>query len=280
MYPFRALYPIAVVVVLLLSKLNASVNPRVDHKGRSVCVCYARSLALSRSWSAWRTGCVMNDNDVALAEFYFYTLGDKTVYNQQLNDLFVCYTLSRGLRYECDHPRRPALPLELILRITRYAGFIDSKPDLNLTADANILAKSLTQGLSSDLYMTDKLTRAQLASMARLQFIELLWDDSEPPYGSQDTSPYTWAFIPLGTQEERLGFMGSPKGIVAALFPCRNETEASAVRTLSEDVILGDTFPPDHVISQQLEDGEVPCVVVISRVRARLLVWRWWEPKF
>ncbi|KAG8715605.1 hypothetical protein FRC11_002492 [Ceratobasidium sp. 423] len=222
----------------------------------------------------------MNDNDVALAEFYFYTLGDKTVYNQQLNDLFVCYTLSRGLQHECDNPRRPALPLELILRITRFAGFIDSKPDLNLTIDANILAKTLTQGLSSDLYMSERLTRAQLASMARLQVVELPWDDSEPAYDSQDMDPYTWAFIPLGMQNERLGFMGSSKGVVAALFPCSNETEASAVQTLSEDVILGNTFPLDHMISQQLEDGEVPCVVVISRERARLLVWRWWEPKF
>ncbi|KAJ1301309.1 hypothetical protein OPQ81_003711 [Rhizoctonia solani] len=221
----------------------------------------------------------MND-DVSLAEFYFYTLGDKTVYNQQLNDLFVCYTLARGLQNGCANPRRPGLPLELILRITRLAGFIDPKPDLNLTVDANILAKTLTQGFSSDLYMTERLSRTQLASMARLQLVELPWDGSEPNYNSQDMSPYTWAFIPLGTQEERFGFSGSPKGVVAALFPCRNETEAAAVETLSDDVVIGDTFSLDHVISQQLEDGEVPCVVVIARERARLLFWRWWEPKF
>ncbi|KAH7337406.1 hypothetical protein B0J17DRAFT_628995 [Rhizoctonia solani] len=222
----------------------------------------------------------MNDNDVSLAEFYFYTLGDKTVYNQQLNDLFVCYTLARGLRHESHHPRRPAIPLELILRITRFAGYIDSKPDMDLTVDASILAKTLAHGLSSDLYMTERLTRTQLASMARLQLVELPWNDSEPVYDSHDIAPYTWAFIPLGTQDERFGFTGSPTGIVAALFPCRNETEAAAVKTLSEDVAVGDTFTLDHVISQQLEDGEVPCVVVISRERARLLVWRWWEPKF
>ncbi|KAF8688693.1 hypothetical protein RHS03_09707, partial [Rhizoctonia solani] len=222
----------------------------------------------------------MNDNDVCLAEFYFYTLGDKTVYNQQLNDLFVCYTLSRGLQKPCNSPRRPPLPLELILRIVRFAGFTDPKPDMNLTMDAVILAKTIAHGLSSDLYMTERLTRAQLASMARLQLIELPWDDSEPTYDFHDIHPYTWAFIPLGTQDERFGFTGSPKGIVAALFPCRNGTEAAAVQTLSEDVVIGETFPLEHVISQQLEEGEMPCVVVISRERARLLVWRWWEPKF
>ncbi|ELU42943.1 caspase domain-containing protein [Rhizoctonia solani AG-1 IA] len=132
--------------------------------------------------TAWRTGCVMNDNDVCLAEFYFYTLGDKTVYNQQLNDLFVCYTLSRGLQKPCNSPRRPPLPLELILRIVRFAGFTDPKPDMNLTMDAVILAKTIAHGLSSDLYMTERLTRAQLASMARLQLIELPWDDSVSDY--------------------------------------------------------------------------------------------------
>ncbi|CAE7195927.1 unnamed protein product [Rhizoctonia solani] len=221
----------------------------------------------------------MNDNDASLAEFYFYTLGDKTVYNQQLHDLFVCYTLVRGLQKECSHPRRPPLPLELILRITRFAGFIDSKPDMSLTIDASILAKTLARGFSSDLYMTERLSRAQLASMARLQLVEMPWDDSEPAYDS-NMSPYTWAFIPLGTQSERFGPTGSPNGIVAALFSCRNEAEADAARALSEDVVIGDTFSLDHVINQQLEDGELPCVVVISRERARILVWRWWEPKF
>ncbi|CAE6436186.1 unnamed protein product [Rhizoctonia solani] len=227
-----------------------------------------------------RIGCVMNDNDVPLAEFYFYTVGDKTVYNQQLNDLFLCYTLSRGLQKQCNSPRRPALPLELILRIIRFAGFMDPKPDMNLTVDAMILAKTIAPGMSSYLYMTERLSRTQLASMARLQLIELPWDDSGPIYNFDDIHPYTWAFIPLGTQDERFGFTGSPKGIVAALFPCRNETEVAAVQTLSEDLVIGETFPLDHVISQQLEEGEIPCVVVISRERARILVWRWWEPKF
>ncbi|KAL5639942.1 hypothetical protein ACGC1H_006490 [Rhizoctonia solani] len=223
----------------------------------------------------------MNDNDFSLAEFYFYTLGDKTVYNQQLNDLFVCYTLARGLQQECSHPRRPALPLELILRITRFAGFIDSKPDMNLTLDVSLVVKTLTQGFISDLYMTEKLTRAQLASMARLQLVKLSWDDSELTYDSHNMNPYTWAFIPVGTlSEQQPEFRNGLNGMVAALFPCSNEADAAAVQTLSEGVIVADTFTLDHVISQQLEGGEVPNVIVVLRERAKILVWRWWEPKF
>ncbi|CAE6415218.1 unnamed protein product [Rhizoctonia solani] len=222
----------------------------------------------------------MNDNDVSLAEFYFYTLGDKTVYNQQLNDLFVCYTLARGLQKECSHPRRPALPLELILRIIRFAGFIDPKPDMNLTLDASIAVKTLAQGFISDLYMTERLTRAHLASMARLQLVESSRDDNEATYDPHNMHPFKWAFVPVGTQNEKPDFTDGPNGMVAALFPCSNEADAAAVQTLSEGVIIADTFTLDHVISQQLEGGEVPCVIVVLRERAKILVWRWWEPKF
>lgn len=116
----------------------------------------------------------MDDYDnLPLAEFYFYTIGDKDVYNQELNDLFVCYTLTRGLQIQCDSPRRPALPLELILRITRFAGFVNHKPDITLTSEAFIFTKSITEGpYSAELYITERLSRVQLASMARLQLVE------------------------------------------------------------------------------------------------------------
>jgi hypothetical protein len=119
----------------------------------------------------------MNANDdVALADFYFYTVGDKTTYNKELDELFLCYELSRGLQKPCNSPRRPPLPLELILRIIRFAGFMDPKPDFNLTMDAVILAKVIGNGVARELYITERLTRVQLASMARLQLVELPCD--------------------------------------------------------------------------------------------------------
>lgn len=116
----------------------------------------------------------MDDYNLPLAEFYFYLIGDKTTYNQELNDLFVGYTLARGLQLYCDTPRRPALPLEIILRITRHAGLIDPKPDLFLCSNVFILAKSLIEsGGSSDFYISTQLSRVQLASMARIQLVNI-----------------------------------------------------------------------------------------------------------
>jgi hypothetical protein len=241
----------------------------------------------------------MDDHDLplAIAEFYFYTIGDKSVYNQELNDLFVCYILARGLQVPCDCPRRPPLPLELILRIIRYAGFVDPKPDMVLTSDAFIFTKSITDGpYSAEFYITERLSRAQLASMARLQLVKsgrsvsvsltnklrvaFIFYVQQIFYNCHDLNPRKWAFIPLGTQDEKLGFPDGSKGIVATLFPCRDEAEIEAVESLNDGVIISETFPPDHEIGKQLDDGELPCIVVVSREQARLLVWRWWEPRF
>lgn len=114
----------------------------------------------------------MDDYDLLLSDFYYYLVGDKTTYSQEINDLFVCYTLTRGLQRHCDHPKRPALPLELILRITRHAGFIDPKPDLLLTSDVLTFANSLVDNAGTqEFYMSLRLSRVQLSSMARLQLV-------------------------------------------------------------------------------------------------------------
>lgn len=116
----------------------------------------------------------MDDYDLLLSDFYYYLVGDKTTYNQELNDLFVCYTLTRGLQRHCDHPRRPALPLEIILRITRHAGFIDPKPDLLLTSSVDKFASDLLDDVDTEFFISFQLSRAQLASMARLQLVSIL----------------------------------------------------------------------------------------------------------
>jgi hypothetical protein len=119
---------------------------------------------------------VMDDDNLPLAEFFYYTIGDETTYNQELNDLFVCYTFTRGLQFHCDHPRRPALPLEIILRIIRHAGFIDSKPDLRLTTSIEMPAMTIvnSRDTSSIWYMSEPLSRVQLASMAHVQLERML----------------------------------------------------------------------------------------------------------
>lgn len=67
---------------------------------------------------------------------------------------------------------------------------------------------------------------------------------------------------------------------MATLFPCRDQNEAEAVKTIHDDVIISETFTEDHPIGELLDDEDFPCVVVIARQRSLLLVWRWWEPQF
>ncbi|KAF8607082.1 hypothetical protein BDV93DRAFT_603754 [Ceratobasidium sp. AG-I] len=224
----------------------------------------------------------MENYDPLCSDFYFYIVGDKTTYSQELNDLFVCYTLTRGLQRHCTHPRRPAIPLELILRITRHAGFIDPKPDLRLTSDVLTFANSLVDNAGTqEFYMSLRLSRVQLASMARLQLASpfKMPKVREVPYDTFHPNPLKWAFIPLGTHD-KFGISYGSQGIVASLFPCRDETEAKAVEQLTPGTVLSDTFTPDHAISKQLDEGYLPCIVIVAREPARLLVWRWWEPRF
>lgn len=111
-----------------------------------------------------------DDNFPPLADFYFHTVGDKTVYSSTLDDLFVCYALARGLQLESTNPRRPALPLELILRITRFAGFMDVNPDPALTLD--VIGPHVLPGSKQTLlFLSQKLSRTHLISMARIHLI-------------------------------------------------------------------------------------------------------------
>ncbi|KAG9120467.1 hypothetical protein FRC07_004028 [Ceratobasidium sp. 392] len=197
----------------------------------------------------------MDHENPLLAEFYYYTIGDKTAYNQELNDLCVCYTLARGLQLHCDRPRRPALPLEVILRIIRHAGFMDPKPDLELTSEAVSFAMNLREsGEPRVWYMAGPLNRVQLASMARMQLVNLV---ANPVAKVIPYSTTLWAFTPLGN-DEKCGTEDKNQSIVASLYACSNEEEAQSVQKITPNTIIGDTFGLDHEISKQLDEGRCP----------------------
>lgn len=114
----------------------------------------------------------MEDDDEfpSLAEFYFHIVGDKSVYSSTLDDLFVCYTLARGLQRESTNPPRPALPLELILRITRFSGFMDTNPDPALTLNLAVPFE-VSQNPQIILHVSPKLSRRHLLFMARIHLV-------------------------------------------------------------------------------------------------------------
>ena len=120
----------------------------------------------------------MDDNDSlpTLGDFFFHIAGDKTAHTATLEDLFVCYTLARGLQREVTDPRRPALPLEVILRITRFAGFVDANPDPGLTRLVNV---PFEKPPGVELFVSQPLSRTHVLSMARIHLAPL---KGERPY--------------------------------------------------------------------------------------------------
>ena len=137
-----------------------------------ICAYYHAYLRppLYTNHTLFTSGMEDDDNFPSLADFYFHTIGDKTVYSSTLDDLFVCYTLTRGMQLESLNPRRPALPLELILRITRFAGFMDVNPDPALTLDVTV-PYTLPGTHGNLLFLSRKLSRTHLLSMARIHLI-------------------------------------------------------------------------------------------------------------
>lgn len=119
-----------------------------------------------------------DNNSPTLGDFFFHT-GDNAAHTSALDDLFVCYTLTRGLQREATSPRRPALPLELILRITRFAGFVDASPDPALTLFANIPFRKTPE---VELFTSQCLSRKHVLSMARIHLVPLKGE--RPPHMS------------------------------------------------------------------------------------------------
>ncbi|QRV99095.1 Zinc cluster transcriptional activator [Ceratobasidium sp. AG-Ba] len=224
----------------------------------------------------------MDDDNSLLAEFYYYIIHDESTYNQELNDLYVCYTLTRGLQLHSDQPRRPALPLEIVLRITRHAGFMDPKPALELTTEAVMLVMNIRESGEQKLwYMAaEPLSRVKLASMARIQLVSIVENPKieSIPHTILDAPRTLWAYTPLGPDEKHTGTRG--ERMLASLYGCANEAEARAVQNLTPSTIISDTFGPEHDITKQLDNGRCPYVVVIAQQPARLIIWKWWEPRF
>ncbi|KAG8678214.1 hypothetical protein FRC08_017969 [Ceratobasidium sp. 394] len=117
--------------------------------------------------------------------------------------------------------------------------------------------------------------------MARMQLVNIVENPKAEiiPYGTLNAPSTLWAFIPLGADDKRGTRDGNPS-IVASLYACANAHEARAIQKMTPGTVIKDTFGPDHEISRQLDEGRCPHVMVISQQPARLLIWRWWEPRF
>lgn len=112
------------------------------------------------------------DNLPTLGDFFFQCTGDETIYNEALEVLFICYTLTRGLQAGGSNPRRPAIPLELILRIIRLAGYTDANPDPTLTLNVDV--PHTPPGYPNiQIFTSSNLSHTHLISMARIHLVPL-----------------------------------------------------------------------------------------------------------
>lgn len=127
-----------------------------------------------------------------LADFFYHIVGDKSTYSQDLQDLYVCYTLTRGLQIESTSPRRPALPLELILCITRFAGYVSVNPDPALTLETSMI-HCADPHMFCGGYTTPPFSRTHFASMARTR---LSYDPPLFPGFPVSTSTDYLIFVP------------------------------------------------------------------------------------
>ncbi|KAG9099525.1 hypothetical protein FS749_001081 [Ceratobasidium sp. UAMH 11750] len=203
-----------------------------------------------------------DDNLPTLADFFFHA-GDKTSYSSSLEGLFVCYTLTRGLQLEGTNPRRPALPLELILRITRFAGYMDAKPDPSLTLNVDRPDKVFW-------FCSPPLSRKHLTSMARIHFVPLQVKKRPkllPPFSALHS------FEPFGECQVISSKYKSP-----TLLLLGNDWFLWTIRKLGGRVRTPNHFPPDYMV-QIFGQGDTP-VRVACGAPAQVLFWRWWEPKF
>ncbi|KAL5639932.1 hypothetical protein ACGC1H_006483 [Rhizoctonia solani] len=201
-----------------------------------------------------------NHRDIPIADFFYHIVGDKTSYSQELENLYVCYTLTCGLRQESTSPRRPSLPLEIILCIIRYAGFMSINPDPALTLETTLVPCKDPHVFCGG-YSTPVLTGIHLNFMARLRLSYepgILSSEFPPEYEHNDA----WdQYI----SEDHL-----------ILRPSVSDRSRLLARSLPR---VENCFTPDNALFDYSNKEPMGIRVVASRP-ARLLVWRWWEPKF
>ncbi|KAG8703796.1 hypothetical protein FRC09_003934 [Ceratobasidium sp. 395] len=201
-----------------------------------------------------------------LADFFFHNCGDKTSYSSSLEGLFVCYTLTRGLQLEGVNPRRPALPLELILRITRFAGYMDANPDPSLTLDIN-LPDDFIDELRPN-YHSPPLSRRHIASMARIHIVQPL-DPNDLPTGL----PFylECKFNSFG----QCALISRKDGSRVDLIPADISWDTPDKFDL---ICIPNHFTPDYM-QHLFKQDNVPIAIGFGR-KAQVLFWKWWAPKF
>ncbi|KAG9120468.1 hypothetical protein FRC07_004029 [Ceratobasidium sp. 392] len=209
----------------------------------------------------------MNDDDgdylPTLADFFFHHCGDKSSYSSSLEGLFVCYTLTRGLQLEGTNPRRPALPLELILRITRFAGYMDANPDPSLTLNID-RPNDATPMSPHFAFCSPPLSHRHITSMGRIHVTPM--DPNNPFRMNHFYSRNTFGVFNK-----------------CVLVACRGATIIlpSDIWYMSMPPLtpIPNHFTPDYMRCW-LELQKDAAVKIGFKVPAQALFWRWWEPKF
>ncbi|KAG8715929.1 hypothetical protein FRC08_010013 [Ceratobasidium sp. 394] len=206
-----------------------------------------------------------DDNLPTLADFFFHNAGDETSYSSSLEGLFVCYTLTRGLQLEGTNPRRRALPLELILRITRFAGYMDANPDPSLTLNVDQYDFSLP----FMNFCSPPLSRKHITSMARIHFVSQVSEErpNQFPFSSMHS------FEPFSECQVLLDRTDGLSTVLLSGNDWHPQKPKSARR-----VYVPNRFTPDYMHCIFGQDNTV--VQVQCEVPADVLFWRWWEPKF
>ncbi|KAG8751466.1 hypothetical protein FRC12_012429 [Ceratobasidium sp. 428] len=215
-----------------------------------------------------------------LAEFFYHAVGDKSAYSPSLESLFVCYTLTRGLRVEGSSPRRPALPLEIILQVIRLVGYTDAKPDPTLTLCMDKFEKYDSSHPLVQLWcISPKLTRKHLASIARIQIIPLYDDPAFNP--SPETCLSECIFKPflncyLIKHPTEVGFVITPS---LSCFYCQQYSRMMFLNSISKASVLSNPLPSNYLQTFVGDNAIIP-VRIACHVPSRVIFWRYWEPQF
>ncbi|KAF8607105.1 hypothetical protein BDV93DRAFT_520015, partial [Ceratobasidium sp. AG-I] len=167
-----------------------------------------------------------------------------------------------------------ALPLEIILRITRFAGFTDVNPDPSLTIDLT-LGLEISESSETKLFVSPRITRTHLISMARIHLIPL---HLERPEHIPSIS-YCFAFGPI--TQCRLLTIPTMLSMVIPLLPDTWRTRHYRIPrfTNANEILVPNHFTPDFM-QEYLTQENAPAVLMANGMPARVLFWRWWQPKF
>ncbi|KAF8607103.1 hypothetical protein BDV93DRAFT_301279 [Ceratobasidium sp. AG-I] len=151
--------------------------------------------------------------------------------------------------------------------------FMDVNPDPALTLDITV-PYTLPGAQSHLLFLSRKLSRKHLMSMAR---IHLIPPQTEKPHYVR-APRYCFTFRPIA-QCRIVTSPETPWTMIAPFLGNARRTRRYSVPCFPKETLVPNHFTPDFLQDLFIQE-HTPKVYIISRLPARVLFWRWWEPKF